>query len=423
MGESASAGLCRVGGTVPCCCCLVTQECLTLCDPVDCSPPGSCDRGILQARIVEWGCHALLQGIFPSQGSNLSLLLGRQILNHWAPREAWTVSTKWPFCPLLRTEQWPGLDPVNSPLGLQIPSRQRNRHWFSFVPAAVWMCELPFHLQLHAVPGAALCLFISALEFLEIPWVAWTISSCVCVWAGGGSWFLWIFTGLPSSHTQWMGFCRYERVLPRTQLHVRLVKSQGVYFTSCIPGGSASEVFLQCGRPRFNPCIGKIPWRRKRQPTPVLLPGKSHGRRSLVGSQSVGDDWATSPHYYVQWASRVAELVKNLAAMRGRFRLFATPWTAPHQASLSIRILQARTLEWVARPSSRGSSQTKGSNPGLPHCNQILYQLSQPGSPRILEWVAYHFSRGSSWPRSRTGVSCTAGRFFTSEPQRKPTAR
>ena len=39
-------------------------------------------------------------------------------------------------------------------------------------------------------------------------------------------------------------------------------------------------------RPRFDPWLGKIPWRRKWQPTPVLLPGKSHGRRSLVGYSS-----------------------------------------------------------------------------------------------------------------------------------------
>ena len=43
------------------------------------------------------------------------------------------------------------------------------------------------------------------------------------------------------------------------------------------------SICLQCGRPRFDPWVGKIPWRRKQQPTPVLLPGKSHGWRSLVG--------------------------------------------------------------------------------------------------------------------------------------------
>ena len=40
---------------------------------------------------------------------------------------------------------------------------------------------------------------------------------------------------------------------------------------------------LQCRRPWFDPWVGKISWRRKWQPTPVSLPGKSHGQRSLVG--------------------------------------------------------------------------------------------------------------------------------------------
>ena len=44
-----------------------------------------------------------------------------------------------------------------------------------------------------------------------------------------------------------------------------------------------SSVCLQCGRPGFNPWVGKIPWRRKWQSTAVLLPEKSHGQRSLVG--------------------------------------------------------------------------------------------------------------------------------------------
>jgi len=61
----------------------------------------------------------------------------------------------------------------------------------------------------------------------------------------------------------------------------------------------------------------------------------------------------------------------------------------------------------------QGIFPTQGSNPGLPHCRWILYQLSHQESPRILEWVAYPFSRGTSRPRDRTGVSCIAGRFFT----------
>ena len=45
---------------------------------------------------------------------------------------------------------------------------------------------------------------------------------------------------------------------------------------------SGKESTCQC-RCRFNPWVGKISWRRKWQSTPVFLPGKSHGQRSLVG--------------------------------------------------------------------------------------------------------------------------------------------
>ena len=44
----------------------------------------------------------------------------------------------------------------------------------------------------------------------------------------------------------------------------------------------------QCRRCKLDPCTRKIPWRRKWQPTPVFLPGKSRGQRSLVGPQSMG---------------------------------------------------------------------------------------------------------------------------------------
>ena len=52
----------------------------------------------------------------------------------------------------------------------------------------------------------------------------------------------------------------------------------------------------------------------------------------------------------------------------------------------------------------QGIFPTQGSNPGLLHCRQILYQLSHKGSPRILEWVAYSFSSGSSWHWNWTGA-------------------
>ena len=48
------------------------------------------------------------------------------------------------------------------------------------------------------------------------------------------------------------------------------------------------ESACQCRRPGFNPWVRKIPWRRKWQPTLVLLPGTSHEQRSLVGYSPQG---------------------------------------------------------------------------------------------------------------------------------------
>ena len=91
--------------------------------------------------------------------------------------------------------------------------------------------------------------------------------------------------------------------------------------------------------------------------------------------------------------------------------LFGIPWTVAHQGPLSMGILQARILEWVAMPSSRqGIFPTRS----LLHCRQILYHVSHHGNPRILEWVAYPFPRGSFRPRNWTEVSCIAVKFFTS---------
>ena len=61
-------------------CVIVTQSCLTLCNLMDGSPPGSSVHGILQGRILEWVAIPFPRGSSPTQGWNLSLLHCRQIL-------------------------------------------------------------------------------------------------------------------------------------------------------------------------------------------------------------------------------------------------------------------------------------------------------------------------------------------------------
>ena len=68
-----------------CYCCLVTKSCLTLCNPMGHSPPGSSVRGILQARALRW---AATSSSGASSWSTSISCIGRQILYHWATWEA-----------------------------------------------------------------------------------------------------------------------------------------------------------------------------------------------------------------------------------------------------------------------------------------------------------------------------------------------
>ena len=101
-------------------------------------------------------------------------------------------------------------------------------------------------------------------------------------------------------------------------------------------GGSAGkESSLQCGRPGFHPWVGKIPWSRAWQPTPVFLPW-----RILMDREAW---WAT---VYIQY--RASYLDWQLVS-------YMQSHGCSPPGSYVHGILQARILEWVALPSSRGS--------------------------------------------------------------------
>ena len=78
-----------------------------------------------------------------------------------------------------------------------------------------------------------------------------------------------------------MSWISTARILPRIQNSCIM----GRHSHLGLPPGSAVRIYLQCRRRRkhgFDPWVGKIHWRRKWQPTPLFLPGKSQGQRSLV---------------------------------------------------------------------------------------------------------------------------------------------
>ena len=66
----------------------IAQSCLTLCNPMDCSPSGASVHGILQARILEWGAIPFSRGSSqPTDQTQISSIVGR-CYNLWATREA-----------------------------------------------------------------------------------------------------------------------------------------------------------------------------------------------------------------------------------------------------------------------------------------------------------------------------------------------
>ena len=90
-----------------------------------------------------------------------------------------------------------------------------------------------------------------------------------------------------------------------------------------------------------------------------------------------------------------------------------SPWNSPGQNTGvdSLSLLQ-------------GIFPTQRSNPGLPHCRQILYQLSnkgRPKRPKILEWVAYLFFRGSFLPGIKLGSPALQVDSLPAKPQRNAT--
>ena len=164
------------------------------------------------------------------------------------------------------------------------------------------------------------------------------------------------------------------------------------------------------------------------------IPGTEEpGRRLSMGSHRVGHDWSD---------------LAAAAGLQGQGSESEVAQPCPTLCNpmdyIAHGIFQARILEWVAFPFSRGSSQPKAqiqvshiaggfftswatreserkwsrvvmSDSLWPHG---LYRL--PGSPvhgifqaRVLEWVAISFSRGSFWPRDQTRVSRIVGRRFT----------
>ena len=107
------------------------------------------------------------------------------------------------------------------------------------------------------------------------------------------------------------------------------IKVTGAHTTLGFPGGVASkEPACHCRRhkgTRFDPWVGKVPWRRKWQPTPVFLPGEFHGQLSLADHR-VGHNWVTLTHTHTHTHIHTHTPLLSLFSCQEHCELSTSAW-------------------------------------------------------------------------------------------------
>ena len=151
---------------------LVTQSCLILCNPMDCSPPGSSVHGILQARILEWVTMPSSRDLPDPEIKPCLLLLCRWILYHWATQEAHSIPRKVVlFFTVYRIIGRAGEKRYHfqshsriSPQGAGTSSVIRNHllSWEDWKPSSLFL-----------VPGKIYCLTVDPIHWNEAGAVPW----------------------------------------------------------------------------------------------------------------------------------------------------------------------------------------------------------------------------------------------------------
>ena len=160
---------------------------------------------------------------------------------------------------------------------------------------------------------------------------------------------------------------------------------------------SWSRVCLQCGRPGFNPWVGKIPWRRERILTPVFWPGEFHGPCSLWGRKEVDTTECLSLSLSVardavrvlSWVCSVPWHRTRACLPRGRASLTGASCSAP-----------GSLLGWVhtggcgLSPESRSLRALRWAGPSVPASHDVRAWPASPqtcssprrGAPRLPVW-------------------------------------
>ena len=209
-------------------CAKLLQLCLTLCDPKDCSPPGSSVHEILQARKLGWVASSFSRGSSQPKDQTLGFLL-------------WQVDSL-PLAPPGKPSWQTDGETVKTVTDFILGDSKITADG-----------DCSHEIKRRLLLGRKTDMNLSKLQEIVKDREAWHVVVHESQKVG--------HKGVTEQHQS-------PNWLPRW------LSSKGF---AC-----------QCRRCRCDPWVGKIPWSRKQQPIPVFLPGKFHGQRSLVGYTAHG---------------------------------------------------------------------------------------------------------------------------------------
>ena len=136
------------------------------------------------------------------------------------------------------------------------------------------------------------------------------------------------------------------------------------------------RIRLLSRRCKFDPWVGKILWRKKWQPTPVFLPAKFHGQRSLAG--------------YSPWGNKESDTTERLNMLVGWAYRVQYVYFLPKALSVCSEIYPSSHVTWCVLVVQLCLSLC-----GLMDCSLPGSSVRGLLQAKILEWVAMAFSGGS----------------------------
>ena len=159
-----------------------------------------------------------------------------------------------------------------------------------------------------------------------------------------------------------------------------------------VPGGSAvKNPPANAGDPGSIPAVRKIPWRREWQPTPVFLPGESHGQRSLARSQPMGLQRVTPEHAFIQDIHSIVSVTQSRPKIPSRAGA-AAPLISGHSGRAYALddpcISSGAIIFWTVRYDSKACEDV--SFLGITYCSQLLENNGCLRCVRVLIFLKIH---------------------------------